>query len=200
MNLKPELKLDWATHKAAKYAVENWHYSKCLPVGKTVKVGVWEENKFVGVVLFGMGSGNATCGTKYGLAKTHEVAELTRVALTTHKAPVSRIISVAIKMFKHQSPGIRLLISFSDEMGQGHIGGIYQAGNWLYLGAFKEGDGGYCIFGRSMHTRSVGAKGWKQTLGWLKKHIDPNATKLPTKKHRYVMPLDDDMKKRLKSL
>jgi hypothetical protein len=34
MPVKPELKIDWASHEAAKYACENWHYSKCLPAGK----------------------------------------------------------------------------------------------------------------------------------------------------------------------
>ena len=47
--MQPELKIDWATHKAAKYACENWHYSKCLPSGKTVKLGVWEDNNFIGI-------------------------------------------------------------------------------------------------------------------------------------------------------
>jgi len=51
MNLnqnKVELKLDWCSYQAAKYAVENWHYSKCMPVGKLVKIGVWEDKKYIG--------------------------------------------------------------------------------------------------------------------------------------------------------
>jgi hypothetical protein len=34
---KAILKLDWCSHEAAKYACENWHYSKCVPNQKTVK-------------------------------------------------------------------------------------------------------------------------------------------------------------------
>ena len=199
MSLRPELKLDWATHKAAKYAVEHWHYSERLPAGKSVKVGVWENGTFIGVVMFGMGSGNATSGKQYGLNKTHDVAELTRVALNAHKTPVSRIIAIAIKMLMKQSPEIRLLISFADEMGQGHHGGIYQAGNWLYAGAFV-GDGGFKIFGKPMHTRSVHSKGWKQQLSWLQANVDPNCVKMATKKHRYLMPLDKEMKEQIEEL
>jgi hypothetical protein len=42
---KADLRIDWATHAAAKYACENWHYSGCMPVGKLVKVGAWESGK-----------------------------------------------------------------------------------------------------------------------------------------------------------
>jgi hypothetical protein len=34
---KIKLHLDWCSYKAAKYAVEHWHYSKSLAVGKMVK-------------------------------------------------------------------------------------------------------------------------------------------------------------------
>lgn len=50
------LRLDWATHEAAKYACEKWHYSKCMPVNKTVKIGAWENDRFVGVVIFSPGA------------------------------------------------------------------------------------------------------------------------------------------------
>ena len=34
MSSRPELKIDWATHEAAKYACLHWHYSKTIPTGK----------------------------------------------------------------------------------------------------------------------------------------------------------------------
>lgn len=49
---KADLRIDWATHEAARYACENWHYSGTVPVGKLAKVGAWERGEFVGVVLF----------------------------------------------------------------------------------------------------------------------------------------------------
>jgi hypothetical protein len=57
------LKIDWATPKAAKYACEKWHYTKHLP-SASCRVGVWENDKFIGVVLFGIGAANATRGEK----------------------------------------------------------------------------------------------------------------------------------------
>jgi hypothetical protein len=196
MSGKNELKLDWCGYKAVKFACENWHYSKCTPAGKMVKIGVWENKEFKGCILYSLGAGNMTDGTKYGLAKTHEVCELSRVALKDHIAPVSQMLSISIKMLKKQSPGVKLIISFADELSQNHFGGIYQASNFIYTGTF-ESTGSFKILGKKMHMRSVYSKGWKQSLPWLKKNIDKHAEYLPTKKHRYLYPLTEEVKKRV---
>ena len=128
---KPELKLDWATHEAAKYAVMHWHYSKVMPTGKLVKIGVWENSKYIGVVIFGKGA-TPKIASPYGLHQT-EVSELVRVALTKHIAPVTKIISIAFKMLRKYAPKTKVIVSFADPM-QDHHGGIYQGGNWVYEG------------------------------------------------------------------
>ena len=193
------LRLDWCSHEAAKYACEHWHYSRKIPKSKLNKIGVWENNKFIGAVIYGVGSGNSTRGEKYGLAKTHEVAELQRVALTTHKTPTSKIVSVSIRMIRKANPNLQMLISFADEAEQNHHGGIYQATNWIYLGTVK-GYGGFRIHGQSMHPRVVGLKGWKQSLPWLQQHIDPNASRIKALKHRYVYPLNNEVRQRVQPL
>lgn len=128
---KADLRIDWATHEAAKYACINWHYSKCIPVGKLVKVGAWENGKFVGVVLFARGA-TPNLGSPYGLGQD-ECVELVRIALTKHEIPVSRIASLAMKFLHRSNTKLRLVVSFADQ-SQGHHGGIYQAGNWIYTG------------------------------------------------------------------
>jgi len=106
------LRLDWATHEAAKYACENWHYSKKIPVNKLSKVGVWEDNKFIGVVIFGVGA-SAVLHKQFNLTR-FEVCELVRVALNKHKTEVSRVISIALKFLKKSNPKIRVCVSFVD--------------------------------------------------------------------------------------
>jgi hypothetical protein len=76
--MKPVLKIDWATHAAAKHAVENWHYSESMPAGKLIKVGAWENGRFVGVVIFGRGANN-NIGKPYGLDQM-AACELVRIA------------------------------------------------------------------------------------------------------------------------
>lgn len=128
---KHELKIDWASHEAAKYACTNWHYSKCLPIGKLVKVGVWENEKYIGCVIYSRGTAK-DLGTKYGLTQG-ECVELTRVALKSHEAPVSQILAISLKMLKKSNPGLKLVVSFAAQ-SENHHGGIYQATNWIYSG------------------------------------------------------------------
>jgi hypothetical protein len=187
MSSKPVLKIDWATHEAAKFACENWHYSKTIGIGKLVKVGVWEDGKFIGVIVFGRGA-NHNIGAPYGLDQT-QCIELIRIALTKHQNAVSKMMSIAIRFLKKQSQGIRLIVSYAD-MEQGHHGGIYQAGNWTYVGC--SGISEKVFFrGRWAHKRTVDS-------------IRGNHKGLPVKKtlekHTYLMPLDNEMRKKVQSL
>jgi len=199
MLVKPELKIDWASHEAAKYACENWHYSKVIPVGKLVKVGAWEDGKFIGCVVFGRGANNNML-KPFGL-NADEGCELVRIALRKHETPVSKILSFALKFLKKQSPELRLVVSYADA-DQNHHGGIYQATNWIYDGLKNANSmGAFIINGKKTHPKSVHSKGIKQTILAVKKHLDPNATIFYTKgKHRYLMPLDKEMSAKIAPL
>jgi hypothetical protein len=196
---KPILKIDWATHEAAKFACLNWHYAKAVPVGKLVKVGAWENEKYIGCVIFGRGANNNML-KPFGL-KADEGCELVRIALNKHETPVSKILSFALKFLKKQSPELKLVVSYADA-DQNHHGGIYQATNWIYDGLKNAGTmGAFIINGKKTHPKSVHSKGIKQNINAVKKHLDPNATIFITKgKHRYLMPLDDEMKKQIEIL
>ena len=138
------------SYKAAKYACEKWHYSKCIPGGKNRLIGVWEDGSYIGSVIFGHGI-NKNIGKAFGLVQG-EVIELVRVALSSHKAPVTRIIKIALMLLKKANPGIHLIVSYADPM-QGHEGTIYKAGNWYRLGRTPPS---YCfrISGELRHKRS----------------------------------------------
>ncbi|AUQ66219.1 protein Mom [Phaeobacter inhibens] len=124
-----------------------------MPTGKTVKIGAFEAGRFIGAVVFSRGA-TPRIGSPYGLEQV-EVCELTRVALDNHKAPVTQIISEALAMLKALNPGLRLVISYA-ALEEGHHGGIYQAGNWIYEDcvashAFEDGD--KLVHGRTMSLR-----------------------------------------------
>jgi hypothetical protein len=172
--------------QAALYAVKNWHYSNILPTGKLVKLGVFEDTKFIGVVIFSRGA-SPHLGTALELDQT-EICELTRVALDKHKAPVSQILAVCLKMLKQLSPGLRCVVSFADPK-EGHKGGIYQATNWIFTGSSNEVTE-YFINGRWVHTR--GAYHHKERT------IAPQRTS--PGKYRYSFPLDKVMARKLNKL
>lgn len=192
------LKIDWATHDATVYACKNWHYSRSVPVPPLVKIGVWENDKYIGVVLFSRGA-SSNLLKPYGL-EMNQGCELTRVALTEHVTPVSKIVSIAIKFLKKKSPTLRLIVSFAD-MNQGHYGIIYQAGNWLYFGKTNSMNE-YYYKGKKIHSRQLSEKGFNTQQGNIRKTIKPSqCEKVKAKpKHRYLMPLDKAMRQKLTPL
>jgi hypothetical protein len=187
MQDKPELKIDWASHEAAKYACENWHYSKCLPVGKLVKVGAWENGKYIGCVIFGRGANNNML-KPFGLEQD-DGCELVRVALTKHKTPVSKIMANAVRFLKKSQTGLKLIVSYADPE-QNHHGGIYQACNWIYTGPS----------GKAVKIFYKGKWAHKKTVDDAR--VDQ--THLPKKtvcgKHRYLYALDKVMSAKIASL
>jgi hypothetical protein len=195
------LRLDWCSHEAAKYAVEKWHYSRIMPVGKTVKVGVWEDGRFAGAVVFSCGSsGVGSLGKRYGL-QSIEVAELSRVALTRHRTPVTRLVAIALKMLYRAQPGLRLIVSYADPE-RGHIGGIYQGGNWIFTGRSAPDTAYIDSAGRRWHSRSVSETGYKVHMG--KKQPSPKPSTMRAvavePKYRYLYPLDKAMREQIAPL
>lgn len=192
------------SHEAAKYAVENWHYSQAMPAGKLVRYGIWEDDTFVGCVLYGRGASNKL-GKPYNLDMT-ECVELVRIAMREHQAPVTQVVAETLKKLKASNPRLRLVVSFADPE-QGHHGGIYQAGNWIYAGASNSADE-YIINGERMHGRSVLARRNSSktaretnTLTWARKHLDPNTVQIcGSSKHRYLYPLDKPMRRKIEKL
>jgi hypothetical protein len=190
---KCDLKIDWATHDAARYACERWHYSQTLPVGKMSKIGAWENGKFVGVVIFAWGM-NKDLGSPYGL-RMGQCAELVRVALTKHESAVSKILSIAIKFLKKQSPGLRLLVSFADP-SEGHHGGIYQASGWQYAGISPQ-TVEWILNGKRLNRRAYTGQqfgGGKASVAGIPKGAIKR--RVPGK-HRYLMPLDSEMRTKI---
>jgi len=196
---KADLRIDWATHAAAKYACENWHYSGSVPVPPLVKVGVWESGAYIGVVMFSRGANNNLL-KPFDLSQV-EGCELTRVALSKHVAPVSRIVSMAIRFLRQNSPNLRLVVSFADPT-EGHHGGIYQAGNWLYTGRQSASTEYLAPDGKQWHGRMVSKTGLTQVQGKTRnvwRHDQCTPIERPGK-HRYLMPLDAAMRAQIQHL
>lgn len=193
---KADLRIDWATHEAAKYAVETWHYSRVLPVPPLVKVGAWEGSRFVGVVIFSRGANNNLL-KPFGLSAT-EGCELTRIALSQHTTPVSRIVRFAVRFLRLNSPELRLIVSFADP-SEGHHGGIYQAGNWVYTGRQPPTVEYIAPDGKRWHGRMISKDGKIKVQGKYRScwRIDQCTPVERPGKHRYLMPLDAEMREHI---
>jgi hypothetical protein len=184
MSSRPDLKLDWCSHEAAEFAVMRWHYSKRMPKSKLAKIGVWECGLFVGAIIYGCGA-TSDLVKRYGLNATEGV-ELVRIALGKHNSSVSRCIAVSLRMIRREYPKLRLVVSFADPE-QGHSGGVYKASNWIYDGKTSTSDE-YIYKGKRWHGRA-----FRASHPGMEKHPEVQVVR-GSSKHRYLMPLDDEMR------
>ena len=195
------LRLDWCSHEAAKYAVERWYSRPDMPVGKLAKIGVWEDGIFIGALIFGCGTGGVQkIGEKLGAGK-FGTAELSRIAMGKHSASVSRIIRIALMLLTRAQPGLRLIVTYADPSA-GHHGGVYQAGGWIYCGKSSKDFMYRDAAGVEHHSRQASASGTKMSRGKLTHVIKTgDCVKIPLEpKHRYLMPLDADMRAKVELL
>jgi hypothetical protein len=201
---RPGLYIEQCTHHAVRYVVEHWHYSGSMPGYPIWAFGVWLNASYIGVVIFAHGASNAI-GSPYNLTQgvgKEEILELVRVALNDHSGiHVSRINSIAIRLLKKAIPSLRLLVSYADP-NHDHVGGIYQAGNWIYVGQTSPDYVYTDQFGNDWHSRMVSASGVKTVYGHKRlvvKPMDCTKTRLQGK-YKYLYPLDDAIRKQVEYL
>jgi hypothetical protein len=88
-----------------------------------------------------------------------------------------------------------MIVSFADPE-QGHSGGIYQAGNWVYAGKSSSGFE-WVLNGKRLNKRAYTG----HNFGNAKLEVPKGAIKRKIcGKHRYLMPLDNAMRKQVQSL
>ena len=191
-----KLRLDWCSQAAARHAIERWHYSRAMPASKLVRIGAWEDDQFVGAIIYGTGA-NRHLARPFGVEQK-EACELVRVALAPGRThPTSKCVAISLRMLRKQSPGIKVVISYADRK-EGHLGIIYQATNWLFLG---EATQPYLrVLGQVVHPRSLYERYGRggQSVAWLQEHVDPQARRQPMpNKLKYVYPFDYEVRQRL---
>jgi hypothetical protein len=188
--------LGFCLRVAADFACRAFHYSRTMPAGRLVCVGAWEQEAFIGAVVFGRGA-SSEIHSPFGLQQSH-VVELCRVALGPHESPTSKIVALAVRLLRRQSPGLRLIVSYADPE-HGHVGVIYQATGWVYLGVTNR-ESLIRLNGRLFHPRTVASRYGTRSIEWLRQHVAADAGHVPTlPKHRYALPLDDAMRRQLES-
>ena len=183
------MRLEIASYKAVQYACLNFHYAKTVPVN-TFGYSVFNDNnEWCGVALFGTGA-SPQIGKQYNLSQG-QVIEFVRMALNGKQSDsVSKIMSISIRLLYKKNPLVKLIVSYADQE-QGHLGIIYQASNWYYLGEVKSPP---IIEGK--HNKSMGG-----SIGAARKLLkrEPQVY-FPKPKHKYIYPLDKTLIPLCKSL
>lgn len=188
------IELRKATPKAVKYACLHFHYSKSVP---SVSYGynVYQDGEWCGVILYGLGA-TPNIASPFGMIQG-EVLELVRVALNGKQNATSECVAASLRKLHEDAPQIKIVVSFADE-DQSHVGTIYQATNWIYLGRHGEGDrSAFIINGKKTHRRTIGSAGGVQSLAWIRENLDPEATEFFTKgKEKYIFVFNKRLRKK----
>lgn len=194
---RPVLVLRPCAFAVARRAVERWHYSARMPAAVVATYAAYEDGRFIGTVVFGHGA-NHNLATPFGLRQA-EVAELVRVALgPEHATPTTQVVAAGLQMLQVEHPALRLVVSYADS-ARGHLGTIYQAGNWHYLGPSVASV--VVIGGRAFHRRSLHQRYRTSRLDWLRQNVDATAVAVTTPpKHKYALAFDGQMRRRLRRM
>ena len=150
------MNLKLASVNAINYACKKFHYSKRVPI-LGVSFNIYnKDGDWCGVIMYGYGA-NKSLADNYNLWNG-EVLELTRVALNGKQEYTSKALGLSLRLLKKYCPFLKMVVSYAD-IDQNHIGTIYQATNWDYLGERTKGQKvGYIINNKFVHNRSLNNK------------------------------------------
>ncbi len=173
------------------------HYSgTCSSI--TVGYGVYWRGQLKGGIVFSAGVGrfaNAYCR----ICKPTEIVELTRLWLHDDlpKNGESRVIGLALRVLRKGRGRFRAALSYADEYA-GHVGTIYQATNFRYMGTSTSASSKIRIGGLIVNSRSLNSRYGTHSVPRLRKILgrdDIEYVREKTRKHAYVYPLTDDVAK-----
>jgi hypothetical protein len=149
-----EMVVKQITCKEARPYIAAFHYSKTMPDSTKFVYAGYYGDRLCGIVTYGMGAGKSQYSSVVPTIQNGEYVELTRLwcAQDMPKNTESKLIATSLKMLPTE---IKLIISFADASKE-HVGTIYQATNWHYLGINKGGKTLICEDGIVKHTRLLG--------------------------------------------
>lgn len=173
---------------AVRLMITEFHYLHSMPAASRRCYGVFRDSALVGAVVFTAG---ARCGYNIlSAARPQEVATLARLWLTDElpKNAESRVIGAVLRDLRRDTDW-KLLLSYADPSA-GHIGTIYQATGWLYLG--QGGTEGYLELadGEVVHPRTAYKRFGSTAVGHLTRTGVPARRNRMPAKHRYAYMLD----------
>jgi hypothetical protein len=187
------MRITRASREAVEYACLHFHYVKLVPPSYSYAYNIYnDDNEWCGCILFGLGANSNM--SKFLNCIAGSCLELQRVALNGkqgHNA-TSKAVSMAMREVKKDAVYLKCLFSYADAE-QKHVGIIYQATNWIYVGK-----GGDCPYigpdGKKYHSRTVNHI--KERTG--KSAEDLGFVRLKVlKKYLYIYPYDKEIKKQM---
>jgi hypothetical protein len=94
---------------------------------------------------------------------------------------------LSLKLLHKENPIVKIIVSYADHR-QKHVGTIYKATNWIYLGISKTSDTQYYYNDKWTHERTINSKENKE---YLKKTL---LKRQNSNKFKYIYCFDKEQK------
>lgn len=168
--------------------IEERHYLHSMPAAPRRCYGVYLGDALYGAVVF-------TSGPRQGYhlltaARPQAVSELARLWLSDALPPnsESRVLGIVLRTLRRETTW-KLLLSYADPAA-GHVGTIYQATGWVYLGQTEPTTYVRLADGNLYHPRSVYQRYGSNNVRHLRATGIPAVREAMGGKHRYAYVLD----------
>ena len=183
--------------EAKKYIKEN-HYSHTIASSVKLALGFYYKEELVTAIVYGCPVGRRV--TQWLQIERENCVELIRLFSKDGLPPntESYCIGKSFKYIKENMPNLKYLISYADP-NHGHVGYIYQATNWRYVGVQRRllPERRIFIDGKETHARSLNAKHGSTSKKKLEEiYGDRLEIKSALKKHVYLMCLGNKKERR----
>jgi hypothetical protein len=172
------------SQRTAANMVEQYHYAHRVP-SISYAIGLYVDDVLAGCITYGMPASSKTRAAVCGELYQDSVYELNR--LYCHewvgRNSESWLIGQSFKLL----PKPLILVSMADT-GQGHIGYIYQATNWIYTG-LSDDSGCYSkieVGGKERTSKSFYDELGSQSRAVIERRYPGAIFHEYTRKHRYV--------------
>lgn len=168
--------------RTAKHFVVQHHYAASYPAAR-YRFGLYWGGLLVGVAVFSVPANDKVLACLPGAPL--ENVELGRLVLLD-RVPANAETWMLARCFEHlRREGLVGVVSFSDPMPRsridgtvvfgGHVGGIYQAGNGIYLGrgtarTLRLLPDGNVMSDRAIQKIRSGERGWQYAAALLERH------------------------------
>lgn len=170
--------------------LKNIHYAKRVPPIQYA-YGLFRDEVLVGVVTYAPPASPQVARSLVRAPFEKLVLELNRLCLKDNlKNESSILVGRSLTLL----PKAKLIVSYADS-AQGHVGYVYQACNFIYIGAYTSHDSEYIIDGVKVHPRSLAARGITAPAAWAKKHGIEICK--PQPKYKYVYLVGDKKQKKI---
>lgn len=184
---------------AKKMCVENHYLHRVPSIVACYGLFKIENDSLMGIITYGIPPSHQlmkVCGEEY----KKNVVELNRLWCddSSPKNSESYLISQSLKLLRQDKEYIKIIISFADTR-EGHLGYVYQATNWNFIGYSVAGGGSVLIEGKEYHQKSLNNKYGTSKIESLKEifKTEDIVYRPRSKKCRYINFIGSKKEKKL---